>query len=468
MATALLSDGPATHSHHDEDQTSILLGAASIPSDVILVIFEQLVGDSYTLSNIGLTCRAFRQLSLPCLLRDVDVSSHNNGRVPEEECKIRPVVYADYYSYCRPDSLMPRQHAFLRLILDRPELAVYVQSFTWTLLWEGLDEDADSEIEFETWNVFAQLRNVTRLDLASLHQAFYEHQRIARQDPGTLFPAITDLRLVGWMHRSLARAIITALDTSKLRRLDLDCVQDDGATPNGSPIGDDFSQTYSPRQTGTEDPIFIQNDLYRRQEAGQVFIFPGPMWFTLRILSSCNLERLSYLRIRLNKFEQDVDVRNYHTMFQEIAGFILRVHNTLEALVIIRGECPSHYEEIPKAGPARRHKLNSQPRHLRWDAHMSACFMSQIATALSTKKFPLLANLQLEGFHHIEMAEESQAAGNHLQGMRQNIESAKRNLAMDVDFLNVVHLDHRMPVFNGYEYGGQYDGTACAEILRKS
>jgi hypothetical protein len=110
--------------------SSNLQPAISLSADVLVLVFAQLEGDYGSLCSAGLTCRDWRSLSLPGLLQIVDLSCHNNGRLPEYECSVRPMVYADYDAAFRPRNLVPRQRAFLRLIVDSPALAKYAKSLT--------------------------------------------------------------------------------------------------------------------------------------------------------------------------------------------------------------------------------------------------------------------------------------------------------------------------------------------------
>lgn len=116
-------------------------------------------------------------------------------------------------------------------MVDRPQLANYVNFFTWTLVWRGYEGDHLTEIDFQTWAVFSELIKVSHLDLASLYH--YDNDDHVRQNPATLFPEVRDLRLLGWMHRALVTAILTSLDSSKLWSLQFDYLQDEGALPNG-------------------------------------------------------------------------------------------------------------------------------------------------------------------------------------------------------------------------------------------
>lgn len=296
------------------------------PSEISQLIFGMLVGETRTLARVGLVSRLWRTLSLPSLLANIDLSSHNNGRLPEYETPefplLRGVAMADYSDEYRPRNLVPRQRAFLRFMTDRPELAIYVRAFAWTLVWIDFDEEGLTDIDLRTWLVFSSMHNVTRLDLASLHNI--SNQPYIRQNPAKLFPAVTQLRLVGWMHRGLVKAIITSLDASKLSCLKLDHLQDEGALPDGEPIPLDLATKHS---HGPGDPYSdegIDNKLWARQERGDAAIFPGPMWFPLRIIRQHCLGSLEHFQIRLGPLINILDQRNVITIFQETAEFIRR------------------------------------------------------------------------------------------------------------------------------------------------
>ncbi|KAK6432914.1 hypothetical protein LTR95_010906, partial [Oleoguttula sp. CCFEE 5521] len=220
--------------------------ASTLSSDVLVLSFKHLSAelDYKSLCNIGLTCRKWRSLSLPCLLERVDVSSHNNGRQPQfEDPEFCQVIHADYDGKFRQRNLVPRQRAFLRLLVKRPELSKHVQSFTWTLIWLDFDdEEGLLEIDLHTWEVFSGLTNVKTLDLGSLHDVW--DQEYTRRSPRSLFSAVTDLRLLGWMHRGLIKAILGSLNLRTLKSLELDYLQDDGALLNGAPMSSRFAESY--------------------------------------------------------------------------------------------------------------------------------------------------------------------------------------------------------------------------------
>lgn len=312
-----------------------------LPLDILVLIFHHFVADSQTLARVGLVCRLWRTLSLPVLLKDVNVSSHNDGRLPEHEetegdfPPLRRVVMADFEDIYRPRNLISRQRAFLRLMIDRPELATHVQAFTWTMVWLDFDEEALTDIDLQLWDVFARMKNVSRLDLASIREREerdMSDEPYVRQFPPTLFPAVTDLRLVGWMHRGLVKTILSSLNTDNLCSLTLDHLQDEGALPgpDGKPMPEFVARMY--RHRGSDADVGIDDELWARQERGEAVIFPGPMWFPLRFLRQYRLSSFTKLHVKFGPFDTLVDKRNYVAMFHQIAEFTRRyVHNDSKA-----------------------------------------------------------------------------------------------------------------------------------------
>ncbi len=127
-----------------------------------MLVFQQLIGDCVALRNISLVSCAWRTLSWPYLLNYVDLSSHNiERRITECENSILPVIYSHHHVKYRPQSLVPRQRAFLHLVTAQPNLGKYVKSFTWILVWRDTWRDYDRssllDIDRETWNVFVRL-----------------------------------------------------------------------------------------------------------------------------------------------------------------------------------------------------------------------------------------------------------------------------------------------------------------------
>jgi hypothetical protein len=392
-----------------------------IVPDVLQLVFQQLAGDSASLLNISLTCHAWRLLALPCLFQVVDISSHNNGRLPHLECEMRPLVYADYDGEFRPRNLVTRQRAFLRLLAQKARLAIYVKSFTWTLTWLDFDEDDLSEIDRHTWNVFGRMVNVTHLDLASLHRV--DDDEYVRQPLTELFPSVRDLRLLGWMHRGLVRAIITSLEPRKLETLKLDYLADEGAFPNGESLGEDtatrlakhanrMDTDHRPSPKTTDGSDIYHDDLILRQETGKAFIFPGPMWLPLYLLSKHAMDSLTHLQVKVPPFSRFTDLRSYQTLFRQTASFTAKVKDTLKSLVIVFGESSSLYADPESEGCGT---VNIHRHHYRsWCIKMAKLFLEQELAALNENAFPRLTTIRFEGFHLLEDADPGEAASAEL------------------------------------------------------
>jgi hypothetical protein len=415
--------------------------------DVLQLVFQQLVGDTASLLNISLTCRAWRSLALPCVFQVVDISSHNNGRQPELESEIRPLVYADYDGEFRPRNLVSRQRAFLYLVTDKPGLARYIKSFTWTIIWLDFDEYDLTEIDRQTWNVFSRMINVTHLDLASLHWADdYVEDEYIRQNPPVLFPNVRDLRLLGWMHRGLVRAIITSLEPRKLRSLRLDYLEDEGALPNGEPLGEDsairhahsaWAKNTGPRlrPAAINGSEIFHDDLIRRQETGQAFIFPGPMWLPLYLLSAHAVVSLTQLQVKVPPFSTGIDLRSYNTLFRQTAMFVTKIKETLKSLIIVFGECRSVYEGFVHYGCGTGRGNHFE--RCRWYVKMAKLFLEQQLAALNENAFPQLEEIRFEGFHLLENATPQEAADAELAGVLQLVRETRFTNATFTDISSV-------------------------------
>jgi hypothetical protein len=442
--------------------------------DVLQLIFQELVGDTSSLLNVSLTCRAWRSLALPCLFQVVDISSHNNGRQTELECEMRPILYADYDGEFRPQNLVSRQRVFLRLVTEKPELARYVKSFTWTLIWLDFDEDDLTEIDRQTWNVFSRMVNVTHLDLASLHCADdYIEDEYMRQNPPILFPNVGDLRLLGWMHRGLVRAIITSLEPRKLRSLKLDYLQDEGALPNGESLGADFAirhahsaKSSNPGRRLMPEAIngseIFHDDLIRRQETGQAFIFPGPMWLPLYLLSAHAVVSLTHLQVKVPPFSNETDLRSYNTLFHQTAMFVTKTKETLKSLIIVFDEFIDFYAN-PRATLCGTGRSLHYGYHRPWSIKMAKLFLEQQLAVLNENAFPQLEEIRFEGFDVLENANPRDAARAELAGVLQ--------LVRDTRFLNATFTDlssvQGRKSYHGHDRNTK-DDSKFAELLTTS
>lgn len=373
-------------------------------SEILLLVLEHLSDDPVTLCSLGLVCKFLRRLSIQFLLRNVNLASHNNGRLPEQEDDIRGEIYAHHDADLAPPNLLSRQRAFLRLIVTWPHLALHVQSFTWTLIWAGEGNNL-SEIEFQLWHIFSQLINVRHLDLASLHSVTEEPY--VRNNPPRLFPAVTQLRLLGWMHRGLFEAIVNALNPTGLQTVILDYLEDEGAFPNGAPMSEGFARMHAPHRPGhvPHDVNYrgsISEQLYKRQRIGHAAVFPGPMWSALHLLANRQCTSLKKFVLTMSPFKGCVDLRNYITCFDEAARFLQTVQRTLMSLTIVFGADPLLYEEYTGGcGTARliRHRSRA------WHITLATYLLDKLLAVLSRADFPSLEIVKFQGFQVIGIDE---------------------------------------------------------------
>jgi len=424
--------------------------------EILQVVFQELAGDYELLLNISLTCHAWRRLALPALYREVDLSSHNNGRQPQhEDIDWKPMVYADYHGDFRQRNLVPRQRAFLRTMTEKPHLARLVKSLTWTLIWRDFEEHILSDIDRQTWRVFGNMVNVSRLDLASLHKVY--NDMYVRQPPAGLFPKTRHLRLLGWMPRSLVRSIIASLDASKLRSLEMDYLEDEGALPTGHAMSLEFADdnahgvrsSPSHRRRKPDEASCLEvcaDSLIERQETGQAYIFPGPMWLPLHLLSPRPLDSLTHLQVKVQPFDLGTDLRSFHTTFQKTAAFVAKVRETLESLVIVFGdrEGLNQNSRLPQCGTSRVfHRSFRRP----WCIAMAKYFLEQQLAALNENSFPQLRKIRFEGFRCIQDAEPYGAAQLGLAIVFEAIQECK---VADATFTDIKSVQGR-ECFEGYD-----------------
>ena len=448
----------------------------SLHPDVLRLVFDRLEGNA--VCNVGLTCHAWRSMSLPSMYRNVDLSYHNisdtgfdidgGGDKDDNKAVQRYVngknVYTDFLASVRPVNMVHRQRAFLRTITAHPKLATYVKSLTWTLVWKDRANFGLTEIDRQTWNVFGQMNNVTSLDLASLHNIHKDD--FVRQSPTQLFPAVINLRLVGWMHRGLIKAIFASINTARLRSLTLDYAQDEGALPDGSPMGVEFAKWCSSEMgDAMGDPAVISQTLLDRQESGKAFIFPGPMWLPLHILSTARLDSLTHLRVDVPPLSFQVNGQGYVTLFQKTADLLRAVSASLRSLTIILGEAQS----LPDGAGIRcgTGHMRLWERYSPWCLKMTSSYLYQLVTVLSEHPFPQLKHIRFEGFNRVEAAGDARAQARNIERAFDPIQAAAvaRAQAPDIEctleatrkcpfaatasFTEILSKNER-PIFNGY------------------
>ena len=421
------------------------LSAPDMPPDVWQLIFDQLAGDYASLCNVSLTCHAWRSLSEPSLYKIVDISSHNDGRLPQyEKPDVLPVVYAEYSASYRSRNLFSRQIDFSQTITARPALAVYVKTLIWTLIWP---EKSFRMPHNENWPVFALMKNVTRLDLASLYQ-LDDDGNYAQKTPPGLFPNVVDLRLVGVMYRGIVKAIITSINAKNLRSLALDYVQDEGAMADGSPMSEGVAYEYAHHAQRSPISSAVNEELFRRQETGRACVFPGPMWYPLKLLSSHSMESLTQLQVKVAPFSMHIDLRNYYTMFEQTANLMLKARQTLSTITIVLAEDRDLYEETRYRSTCGTSNGFLQNTYRPWCIRVAAAFLDTLFAVLSKQSFPLLTRVRFEGFHFLEVVSSEEAAAARLD---RTFESIRACSMQNASFTDISCVDYR-EAFPGFSY----------------
>ena len=443
----------------------------TLSPEVLLLVFEQLEGDTTSIFNAALTCHAWRSLSLSSMYRSVDLSYHNIGDETVSgleggdeddnkatQCYVNgPNNYTDFLANLRPVNLVHRQRAFVRTIVAHPKLAAYVKSLTWTLVWKDCADTCLTEVDRQTWTVFDQMKNVTKLDLASLHDV--HDDELVRQNPSRLFPAVVDLRLAGWMHRGLVKAIFSSINTARLRSLSLDYLQDEGALPDGSTIPLSAAEMcnagwYSHRDSSERQPVIGQT-LLDLQESGKAWIFPGPMWLPSHILSTARLDSLSHLRVELPPVSLGVHLENYHTMFQKTAALVGAASASLQSLVIILGDAQGNPNIKPtNTRTCGTHQMRMRHAYRDWRLEAASLYLFQLVTVLNECDFPQLEHVRFEGFDKLEVAFATRIQAGHLGRTLEPIR--KCPFAAKASFTEFPSENER-PIFNGYTSAAAFE-----------
>lgn len=300
------------------------------PNDILFLILEYC--EQSSLYQLSLINKTLSQRCIPHLYREVDLSSHNLGRIVENENKFRIEEWANVNDDNRPPRLLSRQRSFLKTMTENPQYAMYILSFSWTLIWyDQYKERGLTEIEFQLWNVFSQLQRVQKLDLASLPQD-KPLEAYTRQVPPNLFPRVTELKLAGWMSHKLVTSLFHSIHLSKLHVLILDALQEEGKLPDGSPMPEDLNiQHWSSRWRAT----LCEADAKDISLTDSGIIFPGPMWLAFMPLVG-KFESLRRLEIRIPPLEdaRDPTCPDHERYISVMADLIVSVSPTLETLII--------------------------------------------------------------------------------------------------------------------------------------
>ena len=193
--------------------------------DIWLLIIDML--DQPSLKAVAEVSKTLHILSMPALYAKIDMSIHHT--IPQV------AVQDSLPTQCPVDiqKVFGQQSLFMQRILEQPELALRVRSFTWTMglhcLCHFPSWEQNSKFEPEkVYALFQSLCNVTTVDIAG--GDFHNYPCPSVQN---LFPKATHIRLSGQMHYALASAILHGLDKAPLDSLVLENLLERGRLKTG-------------------------------------------------------------------------------------------------------------------------------------------------------------------------------------------------------------------------------------------
>lgn len=346
-------------------------------------------------------------MCIPELYREVDLSSHNLGRITENEDEFHCETWANLDDFNRPENLLPRQRYFLRTLQECPHYASYVRSFAWTMIWyDQHDEDGLAEIDYHLWAIFSQLQRVTKLDLAAIaHDKPLE--AYTRQVPSVIFPQVKELRLTGWMPHNLVASILNSINLSDLRVLSLNALQEEGSLPDGSPMPESLNNKHWDSKWRVK---LCEHGKIHSDSREHRIIFPGPMWLPfLHVIGK--FDSLQHLEITIPPFEEinaDQNPPEFENYISTMVELIDSVNPTLKSLVI-------DYARRRRYGCANPLELYFTALDRRRPGHSGAISRSMFSlfSEPEDSKWGSLLNVSLKGFLQSFQFETSHATSIH-------------------------------------------------------
>ncbi|KAJ5820366.1 hypothetical protein N7474_005957 [Penicillium riverlandense] len=250
--------------------------------EVWFLILENL--DQPSLKALAEVSKEMHELSTPMLYSKIDLSIHNlidhAGLRHRQGITRWPID---------TQKILSQQNLFMQQALDRPELALRVRSFTWTMglqkiceLPKWAPQNTPIHKPENIYTLFQSLRHVTHVDISG--GDFHDYPC---PPPQHLFPKATDIRLSGQMHYALASAILYGPKKPHLQSLALCNLLERGRLKSGS----NFEPQYDPRFKRT--PRLIPQEEIWPEHENPVQVAPGDM---TRLLGPTLQSRCSRLR----------------------------------------------------------------------------------------------------------------------------------------------------------------------------
>lgn len=315
-------------------------------NEIWFFIMEML--DIPSLRALSETSKHMHTLSIHVLYSTIDLSVHHT--IPQ-------VILQDgHFEAQRPyvQKVFSRQNLFMQHMLDRPELALLVRSFTWTMglqrlcvLPEWAQKEGDAAPIHNPAKInelFQSLRQVRHVDI---HGGDYHDDPCP--PPQNLFPQATHIRLSGQMHYALAWAVLCGPNKAPLTSLALHNLLERGRFKGG----ENFQPHFDPRFKVTKRVLPLEE---MWPETGPpIQIAPGEMTHLLgpALQSRCsNLGRFTFGVL-------DLTAEYRHKMLPP--GWNLRTPTIHEDLTrFLRAIHPQNVEIIySRLSPERHQELKS-------------------------------------------------------------------------------------------------------------
>ncbi|KAJ5155218.1 hypothetical protein N7492_008021 [Penicillium capsulatum] len=269
-------------------------------------------------------------LSAPILYSNIDLSIHNPPRSTTEDGReTAPIIFG-------------RQNLFMQQLRARPELAVWVRSFTWTMglhricelpAWSQKEGKPSLILQRENiYTLYQSLRDVIRVDISGGDVHDYPYQSLP-----PLFPKASHIRLSGQMHYALASAILHG-PRAPLKCLSLTNLLEAGCLRGGR----NFQLQYDPRFKYR--PRLLPVEEIWADDGNPVQVVPGEMTRLLGPALQSRCSRLHRFTFGILDLTSESGLRilppgwctRNAAIHDELTAFLYNVHPREVALVYSR------------------------------------------------------------------------------------------------------------------------------------
>ena len=316
-------------------------------NEIWLLVMKML--DPSSLKTLTRVSQNLHSLAIAVLYSTIDLSIHHDN--PETQCSVET------------QRIFGQQALFMQQVLDRPELALQVRAFTWTMGLEQLchlpewasrtGESPPPIYNLENiYVVFSYLRQVLHVDIHGGDFHNYPCPAISN-----LFPDASYIRLSGQMHYALASAILHGSNKVPLHSLTLCILLERGRFQTGH----NYEPQFDPRLRRTRRALPLE-EIWPQNVVVPTQVAPGEM---VRLLLDPTLQsRCAHLQ---NFTFGVLDLTREYRWSMLPPGWCVRILSIHEELTEFFQTVHPHNVEITysQLSPERRQELRS----LYWRPH---------------------------------------------------------------------------------------------------